>query len=284
MEMLSRARIEELERREQDEERAATAIVAAPQAPAAAIPVAAPAITSPAVIVPAPNAPAAPVVKQKSADASAKSADTPAPAPPTAVAPTPSAAPSAAAPEVTSAKTANVPPADDAQAEAQSKSQDPRATLLLSLATDSPDAPATADPIVCLGDMCWLSNGLEAPARPMSRGQALALKSTRSSTDDSCFGKGACAFRNIPVRAGSLVEVIEIGAAANSSSNPYSIGIDGSCRVDQGDLVCNNSLETRDYRLWVVPEKTANTAGANALENALADDLEGDDAQSSNDK
>ncbi len=56
-----------------------------------------------------------------------------------------------------------------------------RATVLLVLDSDDNAGAARVkpDPIICFDQQCWLSNGLEAPAKPMPRSEAVALKIDR---------------------------------------------------------------------------------------------------------
>ena len=158
-----------------------------------------------------------------------------------------------------------------------------RITVLLALATDA-NAVARPDPILCVRDTCWLSNGLENPAKPMPRSMAMALASTESASADSCHGKSACAYRNVAVPDDGVLEIIQIGSPTPSSGGGFSIVPDSSCRIDQGDFVCDNGLETRDFRIWTVPEAAAKSAGPAALEDAIDNDLEAGNAQSTNDK
>ena len=270
LDMLSRARAEELERQSADEMMvkvaapvAATPAVTAPAAPTTAdkTPVAAPS----AEPTPAP-APAAP----------ARLAEPVAPEPPAVVKPAPTAAPPPALP----------PAAASDDADAQSKVQ-PRVTVLLVLDSDGNDAASAVkpDPIICFDQRCWISNGLEAPARPMPRSEALALKSTNTATSDSCSGKSACAFRNIALGPGSQIQVVAVGESRGVADGSYTVAADTSCRKDDGDLVCGNALVTQEFRLWLVPEPTAQAVGPAGLEDAVAEGLpDDDDAQPDKDK
>lgn len=294
MDMLRRARAEEAEREKHAKPIAATAPAVAP---APSSPAAQPAAATTAA---SPSQAAAPskAQEQKAPPASVeKFLETEAPAPPQSSKPaeppvTASPAPAAASPspprEVTTAKASDesakaAAPAPVAELPALASPDGGRATVLLSLATDSP-AAAHPDPIICLGATCWLSNGIKAAAKPILRAQVLALQSTQMASDDSCHGKSACVYRNVTIPDGAVLEVIEVGHPNDPTIGGYSIDADKSCRLDEGDLICNNPLETRDYRLWIVPEATATSVGPAALESAVADDLEGDDTVSASDK
>ncbi len=60
--------------------------------------------------------------------------------------------------------------------------------------------------------------------------------------------------------------------------------IDESCRVEDSDLVCDHPLTAPDYRIWIVPEDVAGTAGSDGLEAALADELPEPDIARDTDK
>jgi hypothetical protein len=182
------------------------------------------------------------------------------------VAPTPVTSPAPAAP---------VKPAIDQRAELVSQ---PRTTVLLVLDERSfPTVAAKPDPIICFDQTCWISNGIEDPAHPMPRAQALALKSTRQEASDTCRGKSGCVFRNVAVGRDARIEVFEIGEGRGSPDGAFTVNADATCRNDDGDLLCDTPLVTQDYRLWVVPEATAKAIGPVALEEAVADGLPDDD-------
>jgi hypothetical protein len=181
----------------------------------------------------------------------------------------------APAPVTSTAPTAPVKPAIDQRAELV---RQPRTTVLLVLDERSfPTGAAKPDPIICFDQTCWISNGIEDPAHPMPRTQALALKSTRQAASDTCRGKSGCVFRNVAVGRDARIEVFEIGEDRGPPDGAFTVGADATCRNDEGDLVCDTPLITQDYRLWVVPEATAQAIGPMALEEAVADGLPDND-------
>jgi hypothetical protein len=162
-----------------------------------------------------------------------------------------------------------------------------RATVLLVLDSDDNAGAARVkpDPIICFEQQCWLSNGLEAPAKPMPRSEAVALKSTDSATSDSCSGKSGCAFRDIALSPNAQIQVVEVGESRGvAADGAYTVAADMTCRKHDDDLVCNNALVTHAFRLWVVPEATAQAIGPSGLEDAVAEGLPDDGEDSTNDK
>ncbi len=158
------------------------------------------------------------------------------------------------------------------------------ATILLVLDPDGAGIGFKPDPIICIDNRCWLSNGLGSPARAMNRNDAVTLQSTADLTADSCSGKSGCVYRNIPIDPATRIDVIEVGEGGGASAGAYTAAADQSCRKDGEALVCDNGLATQNFRIWLVPEATANAAGVTSLENAVAENLPAIDMSSANDK
>ncbi len=252
--MLERARAEELDRQKQEARQAEVKLAA-----------------------PIPAAPAALPVIQSSALA---------PTPPV-LPPAPAARPPAQA--VTPASTIAALPTKPAPEPTNSPALAPRpgpaeqATVLIVLDT-STALGFKPDPIICIDDRCWLSNGIGAPALAMPRTQAVALPTTDDATTDSCSGKSACVYRGVAIDPAARLEVIEVGEGHGASAGAYTVATDTSCRKDHSTLLCDNGLATQNFRIWVVPEATAVSAGTSSIEDAVAEGLPDTDAQPGNDK
>lgn len=158
------------------------------------------------------------------------------------------------------------------------------ATVLLVVDPDGTGLGFKPDPIICIDNTCWLSNGFRAPARSLPRNQAVALAGTDDMTSESCSGKSGCIYRNVIVDPTHRIDVIEVGAGRGASAGAYTIVADKSCRADGETLACDNGLATQNFRVWIVPETTAEAVGASRLENALAEGLPEMDVTSANDK
>ncbi|MEQ1653538.1 MAG: hypothetical protein ABL897_13700 [Hyphomicrobium sp.] len=270
MEMLRRARAEQVAPEKTANTKDAAPKPAAPglatAVPPATISPAAPAsvtVTSPIAPAQAAKTPAAPVTKAAEV------------APPAVTAPKP---------EV-QAKTepAPVPPSP-----AKASGPLSQATLLLALETggaSSKSGPtATFDPMICMAETCFVSAGLNADAVKLSKLDALKLKTTSDASPDSCKNKVACVFRNVAIPAGAQVQVVELGSASHDPSRASDAQPDATCKVTSGDLICDNPIASPDFRIWVVPEATAKAAGAQAIEDAVADGLPHEDVARSTDK
>lgn len=248
----------------------ATAAAASDTKPAG--PTAAPLPTPPPTAAVAPTATPPPVTSQPVATPAAAPPPTPAaPSQSAAKEPTPAAVPPAASP----------PPKAPTTTAAQSGQT--RATVLVVLEPN--DVKSTPDPIICLGDTCAVSTGLTTPARIITRAEALALKTTASETDDTCFGKGACAYRGVPIGKDTILQVLSAGAASPPPpGDGFTANLDDTCKLDERDLICSHPLATLHYTAWIVPEDLAEKAGPAALEDAIADGLPFDDEFQSADK
>jgi hypothetical protein len=253
LDMLQRAREEEVERRKADAQKT----VARAIPPVAAAPVAAP----PATPRPEP--------RPRLAD------------------PAPRPAPVAQTVQTAAPPSPQPPPQPAARVTQDAPKGEVRATILLVLERDEDNRTSSIkpDPIVCFDQNCWISNGLEDAARPMPRSEALALTSTGAATADSCSGKSGCVFRNIGLASGAQIQVVQVGESRGIASGSYTVSSDTTCRKEDGDLVCDNPLVTHGFRIWIVPEATARAAGAAGLEDAVAEGLpDDDDAPPSDDK
>lgn len=159
-----------------------------------------------------------------------------------------------------------------------------QATVLLVIDPNGAGLHFKPDPIICIDDSCWISNGIASPALAMPRNQAVALLTTEGVTADSCSGKSGCVYRNVTIDPRQRVDVIEVGEGRGASAGAYTLIPDQSCRKEGGSLLCENGLGTQNFRIWVVPESTAKAAGDSSLEDAVADNLPEPDATSTNDK
>jgi hypothetical protein len=288
--MLRRARAEELDRQKQEAQQA-PAKPAAPLALPAATPVAQTPTTPVLPLTPAPavqTPPSAPAAVAALPPKSTPQQPTVSPQPPTEPAPVLTPAP-AAQTSLPATSVAALPPKLAPQQpitypEPQGPGPATPATVLLVLDTDGGTLGFKPDPIICIDESCWLSNGIQAHAVSMPRTQAVALQTTDESTADSCGGKSACVYRGVMIYPTARIEVIEVGEGHGASAGAYTVATDTSCRKENGVLLCDNGLATQNFRIWVVPEAIAESAGNSSLEDAVADGLPDSDIAPGNDK
>jgi hypothetical protein len=132
----------------------------------------------------------------------------------------------------------------------------------------------TADPIICIGDNCYVGNGVEQAATAMTRGRAFGPGNTLGQRAGACRHSLVCVFRDVPVGAGRFdVQPIDMRILRHDRREKMSVETDRSCTAAGGYLRCSKGSQSASYRLWVVPESVARKAGSSALSAALSGGL-----------
>lgn len=136
----------------------------------------------------------------------------------------------------------------------------------------------TADPVVCIGAQCFVSNGLDVAASAMTRARALGPGNTLGQRAGACRHTLVCAFRDVEVGSGLVqVQPVDMRILRHDRREAKMLKIDPSCAVVRGQLRCDRGLDSGSYRVWIVPESVARRAGPDGLSAALAADLPSDD-------
>jgi hypothetical protein len=136
------------------------------------------------------------------------------------------------------------------------------------------DVDRGADPVICIGDGCYRSDGRDRPARYVPGREALgpivALSFGRKA--GACTNKLACVLRSMSIEDGPVrISPIDVDIDRHDRLEERFIAPDTSCRVKRGRLDCYNGIYTREYSLWVVPDKIIEAAGAEVLDEAVSD-------------
>ncbi len=132
----------------------------------------------------------------------------------------------------------------------------------------------TADPIICIGDNCYVGNGVEQAATAMTRGRAFGPGNTLGQRAGACRHSLVCVFRDVPVGAGRFdVQPIDMRILRHDRREKMSVETDRSCTAAGGYLRCSKGSQSASYRLWIVPESVARKAGSSALSAALSGGL-----------
>lgn len=165
------------------------------------------------------------------------------------------------------------------QAIADARPLEGRVTILLVMAPGSKGIRRhnrTADPILCVNDGCYLSEGPEAPARLVPRQRATGFSGTFGERAAACRNRLGCVFRGIDVTEVPLiVQPVDMHIIKHDRRRIQAIERDSQCRLEGARLVCLRGIYAEDYAMWVVPEKLARDAGPAALERTLAEGLNG---------
>jgi hypothetical protein len=129
----------------------------------------------------------------------------------------------------------------------------------------------TADPIVCIGAQCYVSNGMEDTASAMTRARAFGPGNTLGQRAGACRHSLVCAFRNVETGAGLFqLQPVDMRILRHDRRETQMLKIDATCTVDRGRLSCARAVRAGSYRAWIVPESLARKAGPAALGAALS--------------
>lgn len=130
--------------------------------------------------------------------------------------------------------------------------------------------PKTADPMLCVADRCYISNGPDAAARELPRRQAFGPGVALGTRAGACRHSLVCVFRRVDLGGESVtMQPIDLRILRHDRRTTATVSADESCRVRGGMLVCAAPVVASSYRAWIVPEKTAEEAGPRALTDAL---------------
>jgi len=128
----------------------------------------------------------------------------------------------------------------------------------------------TANPVLCVGNDCYVSNGAGSYASAMRRGQALGPANTLGRNAGACRNRTTCVFRGVTLPAQSqTIQPVDMGFLHHDRREIRTAEPDRSCDFSAGHLVCAEPIIANGYRAWIVPEAVAERAGTRVLERAL---------------
>jgi hypothetical protein len=128
----------------------------------------------------------------------------------------------------------------------------------------------TADPVICEGTSCFVSNGAGAPARVMALRKTLGPGNTFGKRAGACRGKLACVFRGVTLTgAAPTIQPVDLKVLVHDRREARTVSGDASCRVIATRLACGRTVVAQGYRAWIVPESVAEVAGPAALDAAV---------------
>lgn len=132
----------------------------------------------------------------------------------------------------------------------------------------------TADPVLCVKDGCYVSEGAGHPALFKQRNQVLGFTNTLGARAGACQRSLGCVFRDVDLASsGGLIQPVDMKVLAHDRRESQTVETDSNCRFEGGRLSCSHPFNAGSYRYWVVPEALADRAGATALEQTLRDGL-----------
>jgi hypothetical protein len=132
----------------------------------------------------------------------------------------------------------------------------------------------TANPVLCVGQECYVSNGAGSPATVMQRARALGPGNTLGRNAGACRNQTTCVFRGITLSSPmTTIQPVDMGFLRHDRRETRIIEPDRSCDASGGALYCSAPIVSTGYRAWIIPESVADKAGALVLERALDDGL-----------
>ncbi len=150
--------------------------------------------------------------------------------------------------------------------------------------TGSGEIPKTFDPILCLGDVCYVSTGAGTDARRVSHQEAFSPKNSMATGAGACAGTPACAFRGVNLPDNASAQIVDLGLVRPELRKAITAKIDPTCTVEDDFLACDKPIAAPDYRIWIVPEDVAEKAGGERIEAALDAELPEEDLTLETDK
>lgn len=150
-----------------------------------------------------------------------------------------------------------------------------RATILLVMAPGTKGIrrfDKTADPILCVLDGCYLSEGANSSATFLPLRRALGAGNTYGRRAAECSGHLGCVFRGIDLAPGTtLLQPVDIRMVKHDMRERQMVSAaDRTCVVAGGTLSCLRPLRGSNYTMWIVPEDVARRAGPEILQKAIA--------------
>lgn len=151
---------------------------------------------------------------------------------------------------------------------------DNRVTILLTMTPGNKGIrrfDKTADPILCVQDGCYVSEGAGVGATFLPLRRALGPANTYGRRAAACSGRLGCVFRSIELSAGTtLLQPVDIRMISHDLRERQTISsADRTCVLAGETLSCLRPIRGSNYVLWIVPEALAKRAGAVALQAAV---------------
>jgi hypothetical protein len=135
-------------------------------------------------------------------------------------------------------------------------------------------SPPTANPVLCIGEGCYVSGGANAPAEYMPRWSALGPANSIGRRAGPCRNQLTCVFRDVELGGGyAQIQPVDMGLLHHDRREIRGVRPDPTCDLINGHLFCAEPVVGRGYRAWIVPELIATKAGAETLREALAHGL-----------
>ncbi len=164
-------------------------------------------------------------------------------------------------------------PAPAARA-AESTASSTRATILIVMTPGNRGIRRwnkNADPMLCVEENCYISRGEEKPADRISRNKGFGPGIALGKRAGACSNQLACVFRDVDLGGSrAWMQPVDLRILRHDRRESRMVAADQTCAIERGRLNCRQTVESDDYRAWIVPEAVAREAGPAALHDALS--------------
>jgi hypothetical protein len=160
-------------------------------------------------------------------------------------------------------KAADAPSGYDAYArydDTLSRGFNGRVTVLLQMESSAQHRRRheSMDPVLCLTDGCYVSNGPEHPASFLHGRKATRFGNAISRRAGACNRAYTCVFRNVEIGAlPAEIQPVDIRVLRHDRRAPESVDALSTCRGTSGRLACTGAIHGDGYTMWVIPEQVA---------------------------
>lgn len=158
-------------------------------------------------------------------------------------------------------KAADAPPSRyDAPSRALSHTHDGRVTILLQMEAREQHGRRheSMDPVLCVADGCYVSNGPDHPASFLPGRRATRFGNAISRRAGACNHAYTCVFRDVEIGAlPAEVQPVDIRILRHDRRAPESVETLSTCRGTPGRLACTGAIKGDGYTMWVIPESVA---------------------------
>jgi colicin import membrane protein len=141
-----------------------------------------------------------------------------------------------------------------------SRAFDGRVTVLLQMEPNAQRGRRheSMDPVLCLVDGCYVSNGPGYPASFLPGRKATRFGNAISRRAGACNHAYTCVFRNVEIGAlPAEVQPVDIRVLRHDRRAPESVEALSTCRGTTGRLACTGAIHGDGYTMWVIPEQVA---------------------------
>lgn len=114
------------------------------------------------------------------------------------------------------------------------------------------------DPVLCLTDGCYVSNGPEAPASFLPGRKAMRFGNVIGRRAGVCNHAYTCVFRNVEIGAlPAEIQPVDIRVLRHDRRQPESVDALSICRSTPGRLACTGAIQGDGYTMWIIPDSVA---------------------------